>query len=380
MQEKEDALREPETEERPSDGQPGADAPAAVQEEGPDCLEREASAQEAAPDTQDAGSDTQEAVPDTQEASPDTQEREGGAEGSAPEGKRKKRRRWLRLLLLIPAALILLCAAVVGTSALVCSTCLSVKEYEVRIDGIDRPFTAVLLTDLHSKEYGRDNRRLLARVRSQDPDVIFAVGDLINEDADDEEVERYLALLERLGEIAPVYVSYGNHELEYMRKSGVDLAPLIARTGAILLNEEWTVAEIAGNRICLGGTMGHLYPFGRTNEEFFSSPEFRLVRSMQSSGLPTVMLSHLPDTIIFVHAYEVYDIDLFLSGHTHGGVIRIPGKGGLYAPMQGKFPEYDRGYFHPGKVQLIVSGGLAGHGRIPRIFNMPEISVIHFSG
>ncbi len=348
MQEEEKALRE--AEERPSAGEPDTGVPAA---------EPDASAQE---------------------AGPEPQEREDGADGSAQEEKRKKRRRRLRLLLLISAALILLCAAVVGISALVCSTCLSVKEYEVSIDGIDRPFTAVVLTDLHSKEYGRDNRRLLDKVRRQDPDVIFAVGDFISEDAGDAEVERYLALLERLGEIAPVYVSYGNHEQAYMRKAGVDLAPLIARTGAILLNEEWTVAEIAGNRICLGGTMGHLYPFGRTYEEFFSSPEFRLVRSMQSSGLPTVMLSHLPDTIIFVNAYEVYDIDLFLSGHTHGGVIRVPGKGGLYAPMQGWFPEFDRGYFHPGKVQLIVSGGLAGHGRIPRIFNMPEISVVHFSG
>lgn len=288
-----------------------------------------------------------------------------------------KKRFYIGLLIL--AAVILPCVIAAGISAIICSFSLAVRDYDVKIDGIETPFTAVLLTDLHDKQYGKDNERLLEKIREQNPDVIFSVGDMINEDADDAEVERFLALLTRLQEIAPVYVSYGNHEKQYMSNGGKDLAPLIDGTGAVLLDEECVTAEIAGNQICLGGTMGHLYPFGRTQEEFFTSPEHRLMCRMQASGLPTIVLAHLPDTIIFVHAYEVYDIDLFLSGHTHGGVIRLPFFGGLYAPMQGWFPEYDRGYFNPGKVQLIISGGLSGHGWIPRIFNLPEICVIHFS-
>ena len=282
--------------------------------------------------------------------------------------------------LLIPAAVLLICVIAAGISAIICSSSLTVRKYDVKIEGIEHPFTAVLLTDLHDNQYGKDNERLLDRVRAQNPDVIFSVGDMINGDATDREVERFLALLTRLREIAPVYVSYGNHEQKYLAGGGQDLAPRIEQTGAVLLDETCVTAEIAGSTVCIGGTLGHLYPFGRTQEEFMDSPEVRLMQEMKASGLPTIVLAHLPDTIIFVEAYKEWDMDLFLSGHTHGGVIRIPGLGGLYAPMQGWLPEFDRGYFNPGKIQLIISGGLAGHGWIPRIFNRPEITVVDIHG
>ena len=290
-------------------------------------------------------------------------------------------KRWKKVLLrviLTLLALFLVCAIIVGISALVCYTGLAVHTYDVTIDKIEQPFTAVLLTDLHGKEFGEDNERLLEKVREQAPDVVFCVGDMIDESADDAEVGRFCTLLKKLGEIAPVYVAYGNHEQSYMKKSGKDLAPLIAETGAILFDETCDTVDIAGNKICLGGTMGHLYPFGRTREQYRSSPEYLLLTEMQNSGLPTIVLAHLPDTIIFVHAYNDWDIDLFLSGHTHGGVIQIPFVGGLYAPMQGYFPNFDMGYFNPGKIQLIISSGLAGHGKVPRVFNMPEVCVINF--
>lgn len=277
----------------------------------------------------------------------------------------------------ILCGILLACIAVTGISAVVCYHSLTVNEFDVQIDGVRQPFTAVVLTDLHSREFGEENGTLLEKIRAQHPDVIFSIGDMINQDASQEEVDRFLVLLTRLTKIAPVYVSYGNHEKAYMRDGGKDLAPLIADTGAVLLDEECVRADIAGNTICLGGTMGHLYPFGRTLEAYCSSPEYLLLSEMQDSGLPTVVLAHLPDTIIFVDAYNDWDIDLFLSGHTHGGVIRLPFLGGLYAPMQEWFPEYDMGYFAPGKTQLVISGGLAGHGRIPRIFNRPEVCVIH---
>lgn len=281
--------------------------------------------------------------------------------------------------LMILCAVILICVTAVVVSALVCHSSLAVHEYDVLINGIEHPFSAVVLTDLHGREFGERNEDLLARVREQHPDVIFSIGDMINDNADQSEVQRFLELLTQLREIAPVYVSYGNHEQSYMRKGERDLASAVEATGAVLLDESSVIAEIAGNTICLGGTMGHLYPFGRTLKKYYASPEYQLMKQMEASGLPTIVLAHLPDTIIFVKAYKDWDIDLFLSGHTHGGVIRLPYFGGLYAPMQGWFPYYDTGYFNPGKIQLVISSGLAGHGKIPRIFNMPEICVVHIS-
>ena len=296
-------------------------------------------------------------------------------------GKPSKRRKKVLLrILLTLLALFLVCAIIVGISVYVCSSGLAVHSYDVTIDRIEQPFTAVLLTDLHGKEFGEGNAELLEKVREQTPDVIFCVGDMIDESADDAEVGRFCSLLKKLGEIAPVYTAYGNHEQSYMKKSGRDLAPQIAETGAVLFDEACDTVEIAGNRICLGGTLGHLYLFGRTREQYWNSREVLLMQEMEASGLPTIVLAHLPDTIIFCKAYKDWDIDLFLSGHTHGGIIRIPFVGGLYAPMQGYFPDEDMGYYNYGRVQLVISSGLAGYGRIPRIFNMPEVCVLHISG
>ena len=281
--------------------------------------------------------------------------------------------------LMILCAVILICVTAVVISALVCHSSLAVHEYDVLIEKVEKPFTAVVLTDLHGREFGEENEVLLARVMEQQPDVIFSVGDMINEDANQAAVRRFLKLLARLREIAPVYVSYGNHEKSYLNQGGQDLAPGIEATGAVLLDERCVTIDLGGNTVCLGGTLGHLYPFGRSPAQYCASPEYQLMKQMEASGLPTIVLAHLPDTIIFVEAYKDWDIDLFLSGHTHGGVIRLPFVGGLYAPMQGWFPDEDMGHFDYGRVQLVVSSGLAGHGKIPRVFNMPEVCVVHIS-
>ena len=270
-------------------------------------------------------------------------------------------------------------ALAAGISAAICRSALTVREYELPLEGVERPFTAVCITDLHGRQFGRDNEKLLELIRAQQPDVIFTLGDLIGRGASDGEVARMGELLRALREIAPVYSSLGNHEEDYMRITGRDLRPGIRDAGAALLDEDCEIAEIAGSRICLGGTLGHLWPDGRSREEFLSSPEYRLMERMQASGLPTVVLSHRPDTIIFEKAYENWDIDLFLSGHTHGGLIRLPLIGGIYAPRQGLFPRYDRGAFSLGRTRLLISGGFAGYGPFPRIFNRPEICVLRIT-
>lgn len=277
------------------------------------------------------------------------------------------------------AAVVLAAGIAAGISIVVCRSALTVREYDLPTEGVERPFTAVCITDLHSREFGRDNEKLLAEIRARKPDVIFSLGDLISRSAGEKEVARMCDFLRALREIAPVYASFGNHEEDYTALSGKDLRPLIRDTGAILLDEECCVADVAGSRICLGGTLGHLWPDGRSREEFLSSPEYRLMERMQASGLPTVVLSHRPDTIIFEKAYENWDIDLFLSGHTHGGLIRLPLIGGLYAPKQGLFPRYDRGAFSLGRTRLLISGGFAGYGPFPRIFNRPEICVLRIT-
>lgn len=253
---------------------------------------------------------------------------------------------------------------------------ISAEFYSVALQNLGGPVRIVLLSDLHGKSFGRDNSRLIAKIGEQSPDVIFLDGDMIDRSADPSDVQELLRLIERLCEIAPVYFAPGNHELEYMQTDD-SLLTQVTEAGAVVVNDSYVDVTIAGQPLRIGGTMGHAFYFGRSEEEFSSSPEYQFLKAFEDTDVPKICLAHMPDTFIFNGAYNLWNVDLVLSGHTHGGLIRLPFIGGLYAPMQGWFPEYDRGYFRLGEhMQMVISAGLSGHSVIPRINNPPEIVVI----
>lgn len=280
-----------------------------------------------------------------------------------------KRKNRLRYLLCI----IILCELV---SVAFCSIIISLDTYDVLLKNLTYPVRFILLSDLHGKSFGRENSRLIAKIQEQSPDAIFLDGDMIDSRADSSDVQELLRLIERLCEIAPVYFAPGNHELEYMQ-ADVSLLTQVTEAGAVVVNDSYVDVTIAGQPLRIGGTMGHAFYFGRSEEEFSSSPEYQFLKAFEDTDMPKICLAHMPDTFIFNGAYNLWNVDLVLSGHTHGGLIRLPFIGGLYAPMQGWFPEYDRGYFRLGEhMQMVISAGLSGHGIIPRINNPPEIVVI----
>jgi uncharacterized protein len=280
--------------------------------------------------------------------------------------------RWknrLRYLLCI----IILCELV---AVALCNITISLDSYSVSLKNLTYPVRFILLSDLHGKSFGRENSRLIAKIQEQSPDAIFLDGDMIDRSADQTDVQVLLRLIERLHEIAPVYFAPGNHELKYMQ-TDASLLTQVAEAGAVVVNDSYVDVTIAGKPLRIGGTMGHAFYFGRSEEEFSSSPEYQFLKAFEDTDVPKICLAHMPDTFIFNGAYNLWNVDLVLSGHTHGGLIRLPFIGGLYAPMQGWFPEYDRGYFRLGEhMQMVISAGLSGHGVIPRINNPPEIVVI----
>lgn len=261
-------------------------------------------------------------------------------------------------------------------SAIICATCIRTVNYSVALDSVSTPVRIVCISDLHGKQFGRNNTRLINKIQAQDPDVIFLVGDMFDRTASQAEVDRFLSLVTALSQLAPVYFSPGNHEQEYL-KTHDELLAQVAQAGATVVNDTYVDVTIAGQPLRIGGTMGHGFPFGRTMEQFAASPEYRFLLAFEATSRPKICLAHMPDTFIFNGAYTLWDVDLVLSGHTHGGLIRIPFVGGLYAPMQGWFPEYDYGYFLLGEqMQMIITSGLAGYGPVPRVNNLPEIAVI----
>ena len=273
-------------------------------------------------------------------------------------------------------ALLLILLTAFGVSVLVSAECLIDVHYTVAVEGLTKGVRAAVISDLHGRELGKDNVRLIAKTAEQFPDVIFLDGDLVDRNSGEEDVRELERLIQSLCEIAPVFFSLGNHEQAYMRNDDT-LLERIEAAGATVVNDSFVDVSIADQTLRIGGTLGYGFYFGRSEEEFAASAEYVFLKEFENTDFPTICLAHRPDTFIFNGAYDMWNIDVVVSGHTHGGLVRLPFVGGLYAPMQGFFPEYDRGYFQLGdNMQMIISSGLAGHGVLPRVNNLPEIVVV----
>lgn len=256
---------------------------------------------------------------------------------------------------------------------------LTVTEYNIDLADLSGDARIVVISDLHGKEYGKDNSRLLSKISEQKPDAIFVVGDMLDDSDAENGFSKTTKLLASLSDIAPVYFSFGNQEKEYSDDIIDGFVNTITENGIIALDEAFVDCEINGQKIRVGGTTGYAFPFGRPKEEFENSDEYIFLKDMEKTDLPTIVLSHKPDTFIFNGAHNYWNnIDLVVSGHTHGGVIRLPFLGGLYAPMQGFFPEYDCGFYMLGeKMKMVITSGLSGYNFIPRFLNLPEICVLN---
>lgn len=246
---------------------------------------------------------------------------------------------------------------------------ISVTRYEYKNPRITEDFRVVHLTDLHNYQFGTKNRRLVEKVREETPDLIFLTGDMLNED--ETRTDICIDLVGKLVKIAPVYVSLGNHEIEYMNRVGNNnLISEIEQAGAVVLNEQYIDMEINGVPARLGGVYGYvLAPDETKNSEQVFMEEF------QDTDRFKILLSHVPEGLLLWKSMEYWDVDLVFSGHIHGGQVRLPFVGGLYDPEEGYFPTYTKGMFKCGNGTMILSAGLgSSRGRL-RINNFPEMVV-----
>lgn len=233
------------------------------------------------------------------------------------------------------------------------------KKYTLRHVRIASPMRVVHLSDLHAKQFGKGNRRLLRKVRRQKPDLIAFTGDLV--DRFRLETDAAYALMQELTALAPVVYCPGNHE--YGRRDREQILKKLQACGVIVLRQQISEMQIAGNRLAVLGVDEIGYG-GKSAEQ--------LARLEQSRGF-RLLLAHFPH--YFDSSYSCYAIDLLICGHAHGGQFWFPG-GGVYAPGQGLFPKYCKGMHQKGGVRMIVSRGLGNSGFPLRLFNFPQIVVV----
>ncbi len=222
-------------------------------------------------------------------------------------------------------------------------------------------FRIVQVSDLHGKEFGKNNAVLLDEIERLSPDLIAVTGDIIW--GYEPNFESAAVFLRKAGFIAPVVFVTGNHEEGYSGDELDGLLETFSDSGVKVLDNESVFFEKNGKKIKIGGVSEKNLIAGNIDKdesEYFS-----------------VLLAHIPH---FCEFYEESGYDMVLTGHAHGGQIRMPfSKMPLVAPNQGLFPKYTEGSYTAGKTRVFVSRGLGRSVMPQRIFNKPELCVYDIS-
>ena len=286
-----------------------------------------------------------------------------------------RRKRWrIILCLCILAAL----AAFISADLYASRQWLQVTEETVTNSNIKTPFHAVLISDLHDSVFGEDNETLVSKIRALDPDVIFIAGDLVNSDDQNESIA--VNLIKKLAEIAPVYASMGNHEEEYDENFNAAIENDYKAAGATVLDRSYKDISINGQDVRIGGIYGYCMPEKFLKDGEAKEDECAFLEDFMKTDRYTILLCHMPYTWLVQNGLNKWDIGCVLAGHTHGGQIRFPLIGGLWAPDQGFWPGRESGLYlsDDGTRAMVLTRGLGSHEKIPRMNNRPEIVDIQF--
>lgn len=244
---------------------------------------------------------------------------------------------------------------------------LKLTEYEIASSKLSQALRVVQIADFHCAEL---DERVYEAIRTQKPDLIFVVGDLVNRD--DAEIAPALDALETMVAFAPVYVSLGNHDVTHSSRFHPDLAEQFRQTGATVLDKEYVDIDVNGQALRIGGIYGYCLP--EKFEEAWDS-ESHFLSNFQNTDRYTILLAHMPVCWLINDSLDYWDVDCVLSGHTHGGQVILPIIGGLYAPDQGWFPGACAGHFQTDNKHLIITTGLGGTTPVPRFYNRPEVVI-----
>lgn len=244
---------------------------------------------------------------------------------------------------------------------------LILRTYTVASPKLTAEVRLAVVTDFHSSDNADD---VVAMVTSCAPDAVLMVGDMFDDDTQNRPTERTLSLMRQLSAQYPCYYVSGNHEAWTGEMDA--LYQQTEEAGVTLLRMSSGVLTVRGQRIALCGIPD---PYEMV---FSGAPdtEEQLRQALEDvdSADFTVLLAHRPELLA---KYAQFPLDLVVSGHAHGGQVRIPGVlNGLYAPNQGWFPKLAGGAYTQDGTTLIVSRGLAVRTRLPRIFNRPEVVLV----
>lgn len=249
-----------------------------------------------------------------------------------------------------------------------------------KFKGFSRDLNLIFLSDLHNRVYGEKNEPLLQAIRNEKPDLILIGGDMLvgKEDAS---YDIALDFTSQLPQIAPVLYATGNHEQRMRENPKIyqasyadyrqqlkDRGVLFLENGSCRIEAGTVLLEISGVELPSASykKLKKLPIRASDIAEYLHKDSV----SVTEDSVYRILLAHNP---AYMNAYKGWGADLILSGHLHGGVMRLPGIGGVITPQAFLFPKYSGEMTKEGEQTIIVSRGLGTHTINIRLFNQPEV-------
>ena len=251
-----------------------------------------------------------------------------------------------------------------------------VVEEEFKLPKLKKGCRFVLISDLHNKVYGKKNEKVVEAVRRANPDFVVIAGDLITSHAN-ESMEPGVELVKALREQYKIYYALGNHETKlkmYPERFGDMYDVLINEMQhpnvKMLIDESCVLSDYG---ICMTGLELERAYFARFKKKEMEPGDLERHIGSLDEQYCNVLIAHNPD---YFEEYAAWGADFVLSGHVHGGIMRLPWIGGVIAPSYKLFPKYDGGVFEEGKATMLLGRGMGAHTLPFRFFNPAELYIV----
>ena len=262
------------------------------------------------------------------------------------------------------------------------NTLIQVSRYKVKSDKIPLAFNSfkiVQVSDLHSKNFGKSNSDLIKKIEKEKPDIVVMTGDMIN--TKDDNFDVFLDFAASISKRYDTYYIVGNHEQSLPKDKFSLLINRLGQAGTKVLDNNFIKIDKGNDSINLYGMWFNLRYYKDNNSNYakdinFSEETMESILGSSNKNDYNILLTHNP---LYFETYSNWGVDLTLSGHIHGGMIRVPFLGGLLSPERKFFPKYDSGKYELNNKVLIVNRGLGNGDFGIRVLNNPDISVITLS-
>lgn len=260
-----------------------------------------------------------------------------------------------------------------------------VVTYKIRskkLEGIEKGMKLVFLSDLHNQSYGKKNRRLLQKIKDINPALVLIGGDMLVGKRE-ASYQTALAFVTELAALFPVYYANGNHEQrmkEYPEEflgSFAKYKEALCRAGVHFLENASQELLCGGRRIRLTGLEIPLECYSHFKK--IPMPDDTVEERIGKAKTEDyeILMAHNPG---YMKEYLSWGADLVLSGHLHGGIVRLPGGVGAISPSFALFPKYSGDHYREGNQDIVVSKGLGVHTICVRLFNPAEVVVLELGG